>query len=724
MSMTMLPRMLQPAYQDWVTGPGEMYGFWLWTGPGAVEDQVARTGANATSMHWTMRVMEDSDTPLGMRPVPPGPPPSEVMSRLKITAGVGIGESNNAYFTRYPSWFWKLRQEAQMRDSAGKAIRAGVNPVPAMDDPVLVELAKQQMTEMAGTLKDESWLRYWVIAGEQAWPDYFGLPEGDFRPASRRHFTAWQKLHKGDWHDFRESVFTDRFANYTACLRELDPSRPVTIPTHGNPFAANLRSKLGYPLADLAGVADGFEAGPISINDDPERLIRMMLDQQTSFGIPVVAPRLANKQLDPSAKGGGRGFSPATLRRTVYEALGLGVWHIGLVQWAGDLPDGEWGISGTPAEAEAKQVFDELRLSGPWLDGCSRLQPQVGLFISETQWKDRWQDRWTLVYDQAVKRGWHIQLLTDAQMDGRLPVIVTVDEPASIPSAASHVIQASDSTGESVTVIHQTQTTTGANTWSAQVKPLDMDGLEKSISRFADLRPVLVTGGEGIESLLLTDGTNVQAILLNRSPNERDVKIEPSPQLHLGSCTMRNLITGEPITRISLQPFGTALVALEPAADPREILRAEDAVAGWSKLGLDVKPSQDILARAHAHQEAGRGSKSYALARSITHGLAFKADSHCDELGLSVRVEAWTPSGKRADRARVRMRLVPGPFVWHDLKETSPGVFTLKIPKAGLPVFYNPASEKYELASGLTQVVLDAALGDSRGGLRTVVSLR
>src|SRR5690606_27523197 len=118
---------------------------------------------------------------------------------------------------------------------------------------------------------------------------------------------------------------------------------------------------MGHPPALLAGACDGFETGQIVIEDDSESLNLLTLSHLTAYGLPVVTPRLANKTLDPEAMGGGRSFTPEMLRRLVYECLGMGVEHIGMVQWEGDLADGLWHIKDTPAEKAAADVFAEIR---------------------------------------------------------------------------------------------------------------------------------------------------------------------------------------------------------------------------------------------------------------------------------------------------------------------------------------------------------------------------
>lgn len=766
----LLPRVLHPAYWDWVRRPGEMYGFWLWVGPVGVQDQIDRTGASATSMHLIFHPVEDGSAALGVRPLSPGeqlanlPAISEFMAKNRMDAGVGIGEHNNAAFVRYPDWFWKKLPDAAMRDREGRIIKAGDASWPALDDASLRALGERQMADMAGYLGAQEWVRYWVLGGEEMYPDYLGLPEGDFRPTSLRHFAAWkgsreQRAESGDgWRAFRESAMVDHFAGYAAYLRGIDPTRPILIPTHGNPFALDFRSKLGYAIAELAGAGDGFEAGPIAIGDDDERLVRMTLDMQSSFGVPVTAPRIADKILDPTATGGGRSFSPASVRRFVYEALGMGAWHIGLVQWAGTLADGEWGIAGTEAEAECRKLFDELRRAGPYLDNCSRLQPQVGLFISDATWREWWRDRWTLAYDQAIKRGWCVTPVTDAQLGADLaasmPVILSVDNQR-IPDAAHRRLAAYKRAGGrvieigstipddeqgAVAVVHRTHTTTGANEWRGQVKPLPMDAVEAAIGHSIDLKPVIVTEAgkrvEGVEVLPLTDGTNVIAVIVNRTHQKREVNVSLSAHLRsrIGSISARDAISGEAVpvanssAKVSLAASGTALIAFErvvSSADAtHEVAAAREAVERWRALGADVKMLSGLVDFAESHVEPKRYAKAHALARTVTSALALKTTSRLDSDALRVQAKVWTADGEPATGANVRMRIVPGPFEWRKLRQTSPGVYSLSVPRGSLPTVYDAQIERYDLPNGAIELIFDASLDGHNGAIRGILQAR
>lgn len=566
---------------------------------------------------------------------------------------------------------------------------------------------------------------------------------------------------------------TERFALYTTALRQLDPARPIFIPTHGNPFALDFRSKMGFPLADLAGAADGFEAGPISIDEDAERIHRLTLDMQTGFGVPVVAPRLANKQLSPNARGGGRSFSPQSARRAVYEALGLGVWHIGLVQWQGSLPDGEWGIRGTPAEAECKRLFGELKRAAPWLEGCSRLHPQVGIFLSDATWQRWWQHRWSLLYDVACSRGWNTLFVHDAQCDASLaqavPVLLSVDNPVlsrqahralseylraggkvlavgalaerdergnSLPPLPQGVIHLpDDAPGAPVTVIHQTSTDRGAARWSAKVRPLLVEEMERQLEQFALLRPIEVTSSpntgwaKGVECLFLTDGTNLVVLLLHRADFARELHLLPSARLleaAQGEYRVRDALTGEVLSPnlpvpVTLEAYSTRLLVIERQTTPseceREVAEAERTCALWRNAGVDTSSLQWCTQSARAHLQAQRLAKSLALARSVTHALAIRAAVRRTGENLHVEASVWQPDGKPADGAQVRVRLVPDAFRWWDMQPQGKGRYaaTLRLPR-----LYNPMQAQYTPATGGLTLILEARMGGLAGGARLV----
>ncbi|MEJ5253704.1 MAG: hypothetical protein WHX60_17660, partial [Armatimonadota bacterium] len=637
----------------------------------------------------------------------------------------------------------------------------------------------RQMHEAVPLLRKQKRVRYWVLGGEQGYPDYFGLPEGDFRPEFLAHYRAWldrnaprEREETARWRRFRESAMAERFALYTTTLRALDAARPIFIPTHGNPFALDFRVKMGFPIADLAGVADGFEAGPISIDDDTERLHRLTLDLQSSFGVPVVAPRLANKQLDLRARGGGRSFSPKSARRAVYEAIGMGVWHIGLVQWRGDLPDGEWGIRDTPAESECRRLFAEVKQCAPWLEGCSRLHPQVGIYLADATWRRWWQDRWTLLYDLACSRGWNTLFVHSARCDAELaqdvPVLLSVDNPhvdrqahqglseylraggrivavgalgvhdeagEELPDLPDGVIRLSDDApGSPMTVIHQTSTDRGALTWSAQVRPLPVEGMEKHLKQAALLRPLEVSevggGGwaEGVECLPLTDGTNLLVVLLNRSGSPRKVQVALAPRLLEGEQTdyrLRDVVNGRVLAsrlpgQVDLPPHGTRLLMIEWVVTStqceKEMESAQQCLARWRAVGVDTSVMERHLHSARRHLTAQRPAKAFALARSITSSLAIAGKARREGNILQIQAAVWQADGRPAEGAQVRVRMVPGAFRWWRMEHEGKGTFSLTLCEDDLPHYYHPAEAGYVTAERGWMLMLEARLGVLRGG--------
>lgn len=738
-------------------------------------------------------------------PVPLGTSTFVTLANLHVDAGAGIGEHNNAFFVTYPEWFWQMHPQAAMRDREGNIIRAGENPWIAMDDPVLTDATLRQMRETVPLLRGQRRVRYWVIGGEQGYPDYFGLPEGDFRPEFLARYRAWREGQpnplapfpakeggtapissqetergRGDgdeihlWRRFREAAMAERFALYTTALRQLDPTRPIFIPTHGNPFALDFRAKMGFPLTDLAGTADGFEAGPISIDDDAERIHRLTLDMQTSLGVPVVAPRLANKRLDNSARGGGRSFSPQSARRAVYEALGMGVWHIGLVQWRGYLPDGEWGVQDTPAEAECKRLFAELRQAAPWLEGCSRLHPQVGIFLSDATWRRWWQDRWTLLYDIACSRGWNTMFVHDAQCGAKLvetvPILLSVDNPMfsqqahralseylyaggkviavgafaehdedgnSLPPLPDGITRLPDDAhGTPVTVIHQTSTDRGAATWSAKVRPLPAEQIEQHLERMAFLHPIQVStpGGfgwaKGVECLPLTDGVNLVVVLLHRTDSVREVQVSLHPRLLEARGVRyrpRDAITGQLISqtlpaRVTLEPYGTRLLVVERATPAeecrREVAQAERTVARWREKGVGVAQHEAWMQSAIAHLKAQRFAKAFAIARNVTGSLAIQPVVRRTGETLHVEATVWQPDGKTAEGAQVRVRLVPDAFHWQKMEADDKGVFSATL---NLPRLYNPMEARYAPVTQGLMLLFEARGGELCGGMQMAV---
>ncbi len=141
----------------------------------------------------------------------------------------------------------------------------------------------------------------------------------------------------------------ERMSWHYAAVRSVDPDRPTVTANHGNIFWADAYAKLGADFPQYADASDGFEMGQIMEGDDPGAFNLWYASALAGLGKIGAPARLAYKFPDPKARGGSKSYNPAAARRYCMEAFGSGWWHLGLIQFSGSLPDGEWGVQGTPA---------------------------------------------------------------------------------------------------------------------------------------------------------------------------------------------------------------------------------------------------------------------------------------------------------------------------------------------------------------------------------------
>lgn len=726
---------------------------------------------------------------------------------------VDLGEHNNPFFIYYPSAFQQAFPNAFMRDIDGKKIeieanpiRGIRNPVPAVDDPQLRGLSKTLIQQGAEVLRYCPWLRYYVIAGEECYPDYFGtLPVGDFRQSFVDRFDLYsqqqgwgvvfnreqfrlqpeKELEKA-WYLFREHALADRAADYMRTFLVNDAEHPAFYPTHGNPFFGPGqcgRKQLGYSPGMIAGACDGFETGQISIDQDVEWLNLLTLCHTASWGVPVVSPRLGNKTLDPSARGGGRSFTPTMLRRLAYEALGHGVWHIGLLQWTGTLGDGEWFIRDTPAEKEAREVFNEIESASPYLIGMSRLQPKVGLYISDSTWRNEgWQARWTGYYQDALKDHWQISIVGDEIVNEHLaekvPVLVSLDNSLMSRSAIQGLIEfckaggriirwgafaREDEFGNDITgdpflnitnVVNLSQTpeteerelinavTTGSGAHKCvthyQAAPFK-EIREAILQEESDtvLYPVRIETRGEVHAYTLTDGLNLVVVLVNHRSESASVTLEPPTlsseykggwqwrRIDLPANTANELTAGN--LSLTLPPLGSTLVWMSPGIDPsglkERLVESSKVLERWEKMGVDVESLKFCRDEAGKAQLVGIDLKAFALSGKILQGLGIHADSVRESSGmLKIKASLFDPSGNPVLGASVTCRTVPGEFHWCSLQGSQPGVYEVIIPRDKRPVLFNPDKGQYELYSGPVRLIVHATHQDHEGySLQTVM---
>jgi hypothetical protein len=209
----------------------------------------------------------------------------------------------------------------------------------------------------------------------------------------------------------------ERFAWHFAEIKAADPSRFVMTCNHGNLFQDLAATKLGQDLQLYAGVSDGWEMGQIMSDEDADRYNLMWMRAAGSFGKPLCPVRLAYKKTNPRARGGGTSYTPEAAQRYFWESVGTGAWHLGFIQWRGSLPDGEWGVKGTPAEAEIGRLFREWQRLGPYFDDAWPVKEPVGLYLSQPTWTlDGFAPLWTRLHREFTQRQIGYRVLCDEQL--------------------------------------------------------------------------------------------------------------------------------------------------------------------------------------------------------------------------------------------------------------------------------------------------------------------
>jgi hypothetical protein len=345
------------------------------------------------------------------------------VQKLDMSTNFSVGNWNNGHFPMYPDWLFEFHPDVAMLDQNGEPFMAGIfgrsYPWVSIDHPAIVSGTGRFIRRTVEMLKDTRCIAYWVMGSESLFPTYsFPGRWADYGRNAVMHFRRWLELrYKSiaalnevwgtryqdfdeiepprdpdadmpslDWFGFRERAMAERFQWHYAGIRALDPHRPILTCNHGDIYSGIRRTEMGASPTMYSGVSDGFETGQIVVGDDPALFNLMYFRSLWSFGKPVCPARLAYKLPDPKARGGGRSFTPQAARRYVYECLGMGAWHVGLIQWRGSLPDGEWGIKGTPAQDEVRRIFGEIERMHPWLDGMWTVRPRIAFYLSDKTW--------------------------------------------------------------------------------------------------------------------------------------------------------------------------------------------------------------------------------------------------------------------------------------------------------------------------------------------------
>lgn len=704
---------------------------------------------------------------------------------------MGGGEHNNVYFPGFHQYKARI-PEALMQDVDGRflelrdpdILNGTPIPMPAIDDPKLLRLYARQLARQAALLPGCHYVAAYVMGAEMLYPEYFNLGSGDYRPASWAHFAAWCRrageevpakrdtLRAGSparrlWLRYREQAMADRAAYYYQAILSEDDTHLCYYPTHGSMMHGDARARLGQQPDTLAAACDGIEMGHILIDDDAERRNVILTCLNTSYGAPVIVPRLGNKTADLSAAGGGRSFTPQTLRRLVYEDVGMGISIIFPIHWRSHLHDGEWFIKNTPAEAECRRVFDEIIAASPYLTGMGRMQPQVGVLAADDTWLDGYEPRWTALMQDLLSDRANATVVTDALVEaglaGRMPLLIAVGDKAVSSGTLRRLADYLDNGGRLIVwgefaldadarcreaVLGHRNCLVSRAAQGAELRTIremflagvkegtsgtryrfhavDYGQLSAEISRFAPdvvLRPFRVSGDAGQVNLYaLTDRAAMGCVCVNNGVEEAVLTVAPDERLIGDACAV-NMLTGRRMPMpFTLPGHGTALIFFGERPEKLEdaVCRAEDAYERWKQSGADVEALRHYYSGMRTGWHAAR---RYALARAMLESLALRCRwERSEQGGLNVYADVLDARGERVKDARVWLRITPGTmrryaFDWDGAQHC------LRLPREELPWIYQPDAGDYRPLCGAARLILQAEHPTGLGGCILNISI-
>lgn len=702
---------------------------------------------------------------------------------------LGGGEHNNVYFPGFYAYRQNIPQ-ALMQDMDGhylelhdRDILGGKPiPMPAIDDPTLLKVYARQLAAQAEKMPGCHYVIGYVMGGEMLYPEYFGLGHGDYRDVSWNHFNAWchkegetvpekaQTLVEGSrarelWLRFREQAMADRAAFYYRAILDRDNTHLCYYPTHGSMMHGHARENLSQQPDTLGTACDGIEMGHILIDDDAERRNVILTCLNTSYGFPVIVPRLGNKTPDFGAAGSGRSFTPIMLRRLVYEDVGMGIHVIFPIHWRSHLHDGEWFIKNTPAEEECRKVFDELITAAPYLNAMGRLQPQVGILASDATWLRKYNPRWTALMQDMLSDRVNATIVTDALLEKglarRMPLLILVENgfvsDRTMRGLAEYMDDggrlliwgsfAEDSTfREAILKHHNCMTSQAGECRTRRVlremflagvdiatygnrylfHAVDYEALKQEILSFTPdvvIQPFHLSGICGETNVYtLTDRASLGCVCINNGADAAECFISPDSRL-MRDYVVTDMISGKEVQMpLHLEGYATALLLFSPKMVEFEetICRAEDAFTRWQSMGCQT----GTLRHYFSNCRTGRHyAKRNALALGLLASMALRCRTEqLPEGGLKVSAEAFDAMGKPVEDAFITLRITPGtmkPFLllW-DGKE-----YTCCIRREELPRVYDPDNVDYQPLKGAARLVLQAENERLQGGCLVNVRL-
>lgn len=465
------------------TGKGTSVGWWARSGNPYAGGTAHAGGKAFADIDFEFRIRAGGAWHDVVAPAEPhqnivlGPSQFDHLEELGLGVAYSIGNWNNPGFTYYPEWFFDEFPETRVLDQHGEPFLGGgmfgkTIPSPNIDSAVIVNGTRRMLTSRAAARKDSPNLLYYVMGGEDLYATYMDATRiTDYSDNAQAHFRAWLRdvRYTGidalnaswgtgypafddvepprlpakdapwlDWLDFRFEAMGERFGWHYQAIREADPSRYVMTCNHGTLYHGQRYAHMGARLEQYAAQSDGFETGQIMEDNDPDYYNLLYTESITSLGKPYCPVRLAYKKSNPMARGGGTSYTPEAVRRYGYETLGSGAWHLGFIQWSGSLPDGEWGVKGTPGEQATAQFHREIAAMADELDGLHAVRPMVGVFLSHRTWAlDGFLPSWHAFHKAAIHNHLPKAYLYDGQvLSGEIndyPILLSIDNDLSAP---------------------------------------------------------------------------------------------------------------------------------------------------------------------------------------------------------------------------------------------------------------------------------------------------
>lgn len=702
---------------------------------------------------------------------------------------MGGGEHNNVYFPGFYAYRKNIPQ-ALMQDIDGnwlelhdRDILGGKPiPMPGIDDPSILKLYARQLAGQAEKMPGSHYVAGYTMGAEMLYPEYFGLGHGDYRPTFWKHFTSWCKMKGVDvpnkkdtlvegsearrlWLHFREQAMADRAGYYYRAILDKDNTHLCYYPTHGSMMHGDARASLSQQPDTLGPACDGIEMGHILIDDDAERRNVILTSLNTSYGFPVIVPRLGNKTPDFGAAGSGRSFTPQTLRRLVYEDVGMGIHVIFPIHWRSHLHDGEWFIKNTPAEDECRKVFDEIITAAPYLTGMGRMQPQLGLLASDETWLKQYQPRWTALMQDLLADRANATIITDALIEPglarRMPLIALIDDDTVSDETIGRLLAymneggklivwgkfAEDSARRDAVLSHTNcllscapacETTRviremflagvdiGTEGSRYRFNAVDYAALKAEIAAFAPevvLQPFTVTGDAGEVNLYaLTDRAAMGCVCVNNGAEDVEFTVAPDSRL-LKAGKAIDMLTGKVVTMpMKLVGFSTAMLFFGPEFKDLEdaVCRAEDTFRRWKKMGADI----GALRHNYSNARTGRHyAKRYALAQGMLSSMALRCVTKTLENGdFEVRVEAFDAEGAPVKDAIMSLRIAPGSLKQYPLRWDGEK-YVAHICRGDIVRVYDPDTCDYVPLTGAARLIIQGETETLQGGCLVNVRL-